>query len=96
VGDPGFPLTINGANFVTISIVHWNGGLRTTTVVSSTQIIANITAADIATVGTANVTVVNPTPRGGTSNVMPFEITEMEPEPPSDFVYLPFVVRDKH
>src|SRR6185295_629608 len=47
---------------------------RTTTFVSSTQLTAAIPASDIATVGTANVTVVNPAPGGGTSNALTFTI----------------------
>ena len=42
--------------------------------VNASQLKATITAADIATAGTANVTVVNPTPGGGTSAVFEFAI----------------------
>src|SRR6185295_10089018 len=47
---------------------------RTTTFVSSTQLTAAIPASDIANVGTASVTVVNPAPGGGTSNALTFTI----------------------
>ena len=78
-GDPAFTLTVNGTNFVSGSTVHWNDAARTSTFVSSTQLTAAITAADVATAGTVNVTVVNPAPGGGTSNALPFAITASPP-----------------
>jgi len=74
-GGPAFTLTLNGAGFFSASVVKWNGSPRTTTLVSATQLTAAIPASDIAAVGTALVTVVNPAPGGGTSNVAVFEIT---------------------
>ena len=92
VGSPGFTLTVNGTNFVSGSTVQWNGAARTPTFVNSTQLTAAITDADIATAGTANVTVVNPAPGGGTSNALRFEIIEFGPEPPPNLVYLPLIL----
>jgi hypothetical protein len=71
---PGFTLTVNGTNFIGSSAVRWNGANRTTTFVSGTQLTAAIPASDIATPGTAQVTVVNPAPGGGTSNTQTFTI----------------------
>jgi hypothetical protein len=62
-----FTLTINGAGFVPGAVVNWNGSARSTTFVSTSQLTASITAADLATVGVADVTVFNPAPGGGTS-----------------------------
>jgi hypothetical protein len=45
---------------------------RTTTFVSSTQLTAAIPAANIASAGTAQVKVFNPTPGGGASNAQTF------------------------
>ena len=73
-GGPAFTLTVNGTGFVNGSVVHWNGSNRTTTYVSSTQLTAAITMADIATAGTANVTVFNPAPGGGASNAVSFAV----------------------
>ena len=73
-GGAAFTLTVNGTNFVSNSTLQWNGANRTTTYVSSTQLTAAITAADVVTAGTASVTVVNPPPGGGTSNVLTFTI----------------------
>jgi 6-phosphogluconolactonase (cycloisomerase 2 family) len=69
-----FTLTINGANFMTTSMVSFGGTMPTTTFVSSTQLTAAIPAAAIASAGTASVTVTNPTPGGGTSNTLNFVI----------------------
>jgi hypothetical protein len=73
-GGAGFTLIVNGSNFVNGSVVRWNGSNRTTTFVSSTELRATISAADIATAGTANVTVFTPTPGGGTSSPQTFAI----------------------
>src|SRR5207247_5989726 len=61
------------------SVVRWNGSSRTTTYVSSTQLQAQITAADIATAGTASVTVFSPTPGGGPSGASTFTINNPVP-----------------
>src|SRR5439155_1195156 len=63
-----FTVTTTGTNFAITSVVRWNGSDRTTTYVSSTQLQAQVTAADIATAGTSPVTVFSPTPGGGTSS----------------------------
>ncbi len=81
-GDPAFTLTVNGTNFVSgVSVVRWNGADRPVTFVSSTQLRASITAADIAAAGTASVTVFNSTPGGGTSNTKTFTINSNNPAP---------------
>jgi hypothetical protein len=73
-GSPAFTLTVTGSNFVSKSAVQWNGAPRTTLFVSTTSLQAAITAADIATPGTASVTVLNPAPGGGTSAPVTFII----------------------
>lgn len=74
-GTAAFTLMVSGTNFVNGAIVRWNGGNRTTTFVSSTKLTASIPASDIAGAGSANVTVFNPTPGGGTSAAATFAIT---------------------
>jgi hypothetical protein len=59
-GDLPFTLTATGTNFVSGSTVQWNGSARPTTFVTSTQLSAAIPASDIASVGTAQVTVQTP------------------------------------
>lgn len=81
-GSQALTLTVNGTNFVNGAVVRWNGGARQTAFVSSTQLKAQITAADLATMGTANVTAINPAPGGGTSGTLTFTITAPPPPPP--------------
>ena len=71
-GGPAFDLTINGSNFVAGTVARWNGTARTTTVVDATQLTASIPAGDIATGGSAQVSVVNP--GGAVSNLVTFTI----------------------
>jgi VCBS repeat protein/HYDIN/CFA65/VesB family protein len=78
-GGVGFTLTVNGTGFVAGAAVKWNGSTRITTFVSGSRLIATILASDIATAGTASVTVVNPTPGGGASNAAFFSITVFAP-----------------
>jgi hypothetical protein len=83
-GAPAFGLTVNGNSFVSSSIVQWNGSNRTTSYVSATQLTAAITAADLAAAGSANVTVVNPAPGGGTSQVLTFTTSNaVSPQSPT-------------
>jgi hypothetical protein len=77
-GEQGFTLTATGSNFISGSSVRWNGSSRTTTFISSTQLTAAISANDVASAGTAQVTVFNPTPGGGTSTAQTFTITAAE------------------
>jgi Tol biopolymer transport system component len=73
MGGLAFTLTVQGSNFVPSSTVDWNGNSRTTTFVSSSQLQAQIMAADLAAAGKVSVTVVNPAP-GGTSPATTFTI----------------------
>ena len=64
-------LTVIGPNdFVTGSVVRWNGSDRPTTNGSGNWVTAQISASDIATAGTAVVTVFNPA-AGGTEHRVP-------------------------
>ena len=74
-GEFGFTLTVNGSNLVPSSVVQWNGSNRPTVFVSSSQVTAQISAADIVMAGTAAVTVFTPAPGGGSSNTATFTIT---------------------
>ncbi len=74
-GSGSFTMLANGSNFVTTSVIKWNGVALTTTFISATQVSAMVPATNIATVGTASVTVFNPTPGGGTSAGVNFTIT---------------------
>ena len=78
-GSRGFTLSINGAGFVPSSIVNWNGSPRTTAVLSATSLQATINASDISQATTGWVTVVNPSPGGGTSSVAYFFVRNAAP-----------------
>ena len=78
-GSSAFPLTVNGTNFNSTSVVRWNGSPRATTLVNSTQLTAAITVTDVATAGTPAVTVFNPAPGGGESGSATFTITNPAP-----------------
>lgn len=73
-GRAGFTLTVNGSNFINGSTVRWNGVNRVTTYVSATQLTAAIPSSDVATAGTAQVTVFTPLPGGGLSASQTFTI----------------------
>jgi hypothetical protein len=78
-GAGGFTLTVDGANFTVGSVVRWNGAARPTSYVSATRLTADIAASDIAAEGSAQVSVENPAPDGGTSNALTVQIG---PAPP--------------
>jgi hypothetical protein len=73
-GGAGFTLTVDGTGFISSSVVNWAGSPRATTHVSSTEVTAAITAADVAKAGTFKVTVTNPAPGGGTSAAKTFTV----------------------
>jgi hypothetical protein len=75
-GGASFTLTVNGAGFVSGSVVNWNDSALATTFGSSSQLTATVPATDIATSSTASVTVVSPTPGGGKSNVDYFVVRQ--------------------
>ena len=74
-GSPAFTLTVRGTGFVAGSVVNWNGSPRTTTFVSSSQLTATIEASDVAVAQTGTITVVSPSPGGGASNPVFFDVT---------------------
>ena len=67
-GGSQFVLTVNGDAFRHESVVNWDGSFVVTTFVSTHQLFAAITAADIAQPGKVQVFVFNP-PEGGTTFV---------------------------
>lgn len=73
-GGAAFTLTLTGTGFISSSKAYWGSTALTTTYVSATQLTAQVTAANIATAGATAVTVQTPTPGGGTSNAMQFEV----------------------
>ena len=64
-----------------LSEVRWNGSPRPTTFVNTSQLTADITAADMTAAGTVTVTVFNPGQGGGLSNEVVFTVTRTNPFP---------------
>jgi len=73
-GGAPFTVTATGTNFVSTSKIQWNGVNLATKFVSSTTLTAEIPKTDIATAGTANLTVETPAPGGGISASQTFTI----------------------
>lgn len=70
-GGPAFTLTITGSGFAAGAVVQWNSTPLQTVVVSASQITASVTADLIATVGSAQITVVS---GGAPSNAVTFPV----------------------
>jgi hypothetical protein len=83
-GAAATTLTVTGSGFTSSSVVQWNGSPRATTFVSSAQLTAAISSADLAAAGNATVTVVNGTTL---SNAATFAITT-NPKSSSPFQYV--------
>ena len=75
-GGPAFTLTVTGTNFTSQSLVVWNGVDQPTQFDSITKLTAQISAAEIATQGTAPITVFDPL--NGTTSAKSFTI---QPQP---------------
>ncbi len=73
LGGEAFTLTVNGTGFAPGAKVLSNGKAAPTTFVSQSRLTATVKTYQL---GTAAVTVVNPAPGGGTSNVAYFEVTD--------------------
>lgn len=77
-GVSGFTLSVSGTAFVSGTTIDFNRTPLTTTFVDSEHLTALVPAADVADAGTAVVTVVNPGPGGGQSNVVYFQVAAPE------------------
>jgi len=75
-----FTLTVTGSNFVTGATVRFNGTSLATTFVSATTLTAMVPESLDTTVGTAQVTVVDPFGVG--TNALSFTIAVVKAEPP--------------
>ncbi len=68
-GSSAFTVTVYGNFFTKSTIVQWNREDRPTTFINSTQLLVNISSDDIASAGTANITVIDPKRNQPSSNV---------------------------
>jgi uncharacterized protein (TIGR03437 family) len=76
-----FTLTVTGSNFMNGSVIKWDGADRATTFVNDTTLRTNLSASDLSATGTRDITVFNPEPGGGTSNLARFTITAQNAAP---------------
>src|SRR5258706_14300582 len=67
-GSPDLTLTLSGTGFVPTSVVKWDGIPLQTALITSSKLVANVPASNVASPGTASITVFSPTPAAGTSN----------------------------
>jgi hypothetical protein len=89
-GSTDFTLTVTGAGFDSASTVNLGTTALTTTYVSATQLTAAVTASEIANYGWAAITVSNPTPGGGVSQVVPLTIYAVVNVPASGLLFDPY------
>lgn len=74
-----FTLAVKGTGFVPGSAVQWNGTVLPTTYLSRQNLTAKVPASLLASPGSVQVTVHNPTPGGGFSNAVAFAVTRATP-----------------
>ena len=79
-GSDDLEVTVHGSGFTTGTGVWVNGVLRTTTIVSGTELLFTLTAADLSSAGNLIITVQTPAPGGGTSAPVNFTVTDLAPE----------------
>jgi 6-phosphogluconolactonase (cycloisomerase 2 family) len=76
VGSNALTLNVAGTGFLPDSVVYVNGNHRPTKYVSPTLLQVTLSSSDLAQGGTLNITVVNPSPGGGTSPAIHFAVEE--------------------
>jgi hypothetical protein len=81
-GGPSFALMVTGTNFISTSVVGFNGSPRTTSFNSANELTAVILAQDLLCPGVNHVAVSNPAPAGGTSNSVEFDVTPLNSTQP--------------
>jgi hypothetical protein len=73
-GSAAFTLTVNGSGFISGSTVYWGAAALTTQFVSANQLTAQVQSAQVAAAGINAITVQSPSPGGGVSNTVQFEV----------------------
>ncbi|HEY9075108.1 MAG TPA: IPT/TIG domain-containing protein [Anaerolineaceae bacterium] len=72
-----FTITINGSGFTSRSTVKWGSNTINPTTITSTQIVATVSSGIVpSSASTSTVTVVNPSPGGGTSNSTTIQVID--------------------
>ena len=73
-GSSAINIHIYGNNFVNGAGAYWDGNYRDTSFIDSNNLLITILSSDLEASGSANITVHNPSPGGGESNSVSFEI----------------------
>ncbi len=73
-GSPEFTLTVKGDKFIPASVVRWAGMELPTSFVSDKELTVSVSAELLKKAATVQVNVFSPTPGGGTSLRLPFQI----------------------
>jgi hypothetical protein len=79
IGAGPLSLTIDGSNFVPGATVGFGSDTISSNILvnaAGTQIIVTVPAADLSTAGSEGITVTNPSPGGGTSNTLSFNVSK--------------------
>jgi hypothetical protein len=79
VGSPAVTLSLTGRDFIGQPTVYWNGNALPTTIVSSTEISAQVPAANLTAVARAAVTASNSGTASPNSNSIPFAVSAAPP-----------------
>jgi outer membrane protein assembly factor BamB len=72
-------LSVNGQYFTSTAVVYFNGSPRSTTLNNQGQLVAQLTAQDVAAAGTASITVEDPASSNVPSNTVSFVIQPLPP-----------------
>lgn len=89
-GTAEFTLTVTGEGFTADSVVRLGSEELDTTLESATQLTATVTAAQIKSYGWAPVTVANPAPGGGVSQLLPLTIYDLVNVPANGIAFDPY------
>jgi hypothetical protein len=73
-GNAAFTLTVSGSGFQSSTTLYWGSTALSTQVKSALQLTATVPASAIVNAGTVALTAQNPSPGGGTSNTLQFEV----------------------
>ncbi|HEX8851268.1 MAG TPA: IPT/TIG domain-containing protein [Gemmatimonadaceae bacterium] len=79
IGSPDTTVAINGTGFGTGTLVKIGAATLATTFVNSTRVTAVVPAANLTAIATLSLSVVNPTPGGGTAACPPLNVVNPTP-----------------
>ena len=89
-GSAAFTLTVTGEGFNASSVVNLGPAALVTTMVSATQLTATVSAGEIGKYGWAPVTVSNPAPGGGATQILPLTIYDVVNVPANAIAFDPY------